>query len=67
MTNLLNLALTLPCTYKMLASISWQGYNIRTVADRLGHENIQTTLNIYGHLYNDVDAKIANELNHLIK
>lgn len=44
-----------------------QGYNIRAVADRLGHENIQTTLNIYGHLYNDVDAKIANELDELIK
>lgn len=44
-----------------------QGYNIRAVADRLRHENIQTTLNIYGHLYNDVDAKIANELDELIK
>lgn len=44
-----------------------QGYNIRAVADRLGHENIQTTLNIYGHLYNDVDAQIANDLDQLIK
>mgnify|MGYP001632710476 CR=1 FL=1 len=32
---------------------------------RLGHENIETTLNIYGHLYKGQDADIANLLNAL--
>lgn len=43
------------------------GYNIRAVADRLGHENIQTTLNIYGHLYNHIDAQIAAGLDEFVK
>lgn len=43
------------------------GYTTLAIADRLGHENIQTTLNIYSHLYKNVDTQIANELNQLVK
>lgn len=39
--------------------------NIKAISERLGHENIETTLNIYGHLYKGQDADIANLLNAL--
>ena len=32
------------------------------VANRLGHENVETTLNIYEHLYPDSQAKLAQEI-----
>ena len=33
------------------------------ISERLGHDNIQTTLNIYGHLYPSKHAEIAELLN----
>lgn len=42
------------------------GYSIRLIADRLGHEKIETTLNTYGHLYPDEQSKLANELNKML-
>lgn len=35
--------------------------NIVTISKRLGHENIKTTLNIYGHMF-DKDAKDAADM-----
>ena len=35
------------------------------VAERLGHEKIQTTLDTYSHLYPEKDTKLAGELNKL--
>lgn len=35
------------------------GVNIKTVSKRLGHENIKITLDVYGHLLPDDDAKAA--------
>ncbi len=32
------------------------------VSERLGHEKVETTLNIYSHLYPDVQRKLAEEL-----
>ena len=32
------------------------------VANRLGHENVETTLNIYEHLYPDSQTKLAEEI-----
>lgn len=37
------------------------------VADRLGHEKIQTTLSTYSHLYPDQARKLADELDKLIE
>lgn len=37
------------------------------IAARLGHESIMTTMRIYSHLYPDVNMKIADKLNKLMK
>lgn len=37
--------------------------NILAISERLGHEDIQTTLNIYGHLYPSKVEQIAEKLN----
>lgn len=44
-----------------------QGYNIKAISDRLGHQNIETTLNFYAHLYNNTGKEIAEKLNNLIE
>ena len=41
------------------------GYNILEIRDRLGHEKVETTLNIYTHLYPNKQEKIADGLNRL--
>lgn len=38
------------------------GYPILLVRDRLGHEKVQTTLQLYGHLYPDVHGNVADQL-----
>lgn len=43
------------------------GFSPLAIADRLGHENIQTTLNIYGHLYPNKQEEIADKLNKINK
>ena len=37
------------------------------VAERLGHENVETTLNIYEHLYPDSQDRLAAKINELYK
>ena len=37
------------------------------VADRLGHEKIQTTLSTYSHLYPNQARNLANQLNDLVE
>lgn len=37
------------------------------IAARLGHESITTTMRIYSHLYPDVNMKISDKLNKLMK
>lgn len=39
------------------------GYNALLLAERLGHENIETTLNTYGHLYPSKQIELAVRLN----
>ena len=41
------------------------GMNILLISERLGHENIETTLNTYSHLYPNKQAALANQLNEL--
>ena len=45
--------------------ISKLGAQPRLVADRLGHEKIQTTLSIYSHLYPDQARSLADKLDKL--
>lgn len=38
------------------------GYPILLISERLGHEKVQTTLQLYGHLYPDVHGNVAQRL-----
>lgn len=41
--------------------------NILLISERLGHENVETTLNVYGHLYPNKQNELAESLNKLSK
>ncbi|MDU5080289.1 site-specific integrase [uncultured Tissierella sp.] len=41
------------------------GYDILLISERLGHENVETTWNTYGHLYPNKQVKLASHLNDL--
>ena len=41
------------------------GYDILLISERLGHENVETTWNTYGHLYPNKQEKLAVELDNL--
>ncbi len=47
--------------------ISKLGAQPNLVAERLGHEKIQTTLSIYSHLYPEQARDLANQLNGLME
>ncbi|WP_306475127.1 hypothetical protein [Bacillus toyonensis] len=36
------------------------------IRDRLGHEDIQTALGTYGHLYPNMNREVANRLKNII-
>lgn len=40
-----------------------EGYNALFVSERLGHENIETTLNTYSHLFPNKHRELADNLN----
>lgn len=42
------------------------GENAIVVRDRLGHEDVETTLGTYGHLYPNTNKEVAKKLNNLI-
>lgn len=42
------------------------GYSPMLIAERLGHDDIKTTLNVYGHLYPNKQLEMSQELNKLI-
>ncbi len=42
------------------------GYQPLLIADRLGHEKIQTTLNTYSHLYPNKQAEVAAQLENVM-
>lgn len=43
-----------------------RSYPVIAIKERLGHKNIQTTLDIYGHLYPNKDKEIADEIDQFI-
>lgn len=47
--------------------ISKLGAQPKLVADRLGHEKIQTTLSTYSHLYPDQSRELTNQLEKLVE
>lgn len=43
------------------------GIPILEVRDRLGHEKVETTLNLYGHIYPNKQKELANKLDIIFK
>ena len=43
------------------------GYDIFVISERLGHENVSTTMDVYGHLYPDKQKGLAIDLAKLKK
>ena len=43
------------------------GENALVIRDRLGHEDIKTTLGTYGHLYTNMNREVADKLNKVFK
>lgn len=43
------------------------GENPLVIKDRLGHEDVQTTLGTYGHLYPNSNFQVANRLSNVIQ
>lgn len=43
------------------------GFSPLEIADRLGHEKVETTLNTYSHLYPNKQVKLAQKLDNLYK
>ena len=43
------------------------GFSPLEIADRLGHEKIETTLNTYSHLYPNKKSLLADKLNDKYK
>ncbi len=42
------------------------GENALVIRDRLGYEDIKTTLRTYGHLYPNMNREVANKLNNIL-
>ena len=40
-------------------------YDIFEVSKRIGHKSVKTTQDVYGHLFDDVQKSIANDLDML--
>ena len=61
------------CKYKILFVIRHthatillsQGVDIKTISERLGHADIQTTLNIYADVLKELDEQSANKIDNL--
>lgn len=43
------------------------GFSPLEIADRLGHEKVETTLNTYSHLYPNKQMKLAQKLDSVYK
>lgn len=43
------------------------GFSPLEIADRLGHEKVETTLNTYSHLYPNKQMKLAQKLDRVYK
>jgi len=44
-----------------------EGVPAKNISSRLGHANISTTFDIYGHAFKSVDREIADKLDHIFK
>jgi integrase len=44
-----------------------EGVHAKIISERLGHSNIMTTMNIYGHVLKKADQEAANKFDNLLK
>ncbi|MGX2959478.1 tyrosine-type recombinase/integrase [Peribacillus sp. JNUCC 23] len=44
-----------------------QNVNVKLIADRLGHKDIETTLNTYSHVLPDMQRSVSDKLDEIIK
>ena len=49
----------------MLSLLIELGFSALLVSERLGHENVSTTLNIYSHLFPSKQSEVAEKLDQL--
>ena len=42
------------------------GFSLLLIAERLGHERVQTTMETYSHLYPNKQIEVANQLDELM-
>lgn len=45
----------------------YKGASEKAISSRLGHSTIQITMDLYTHLYNSVNRKVANKVNSFLK
>ena len=50
------------CRHSHASMLIELGFSAKEIAERLGHENIETTLNTYSHLYPDRQERLADRL-----
>lgn len=44
-----------------------QNVSPKLISERLGHSTVSITLDVYSHLYNDADIKLAEKINEFLK
>ena len=44
-----------------------KGTSSKAISTRLGHSTIQITMDLYTHLYENMNRKVANQVNHFLK
>lgn len=42
------------------------GFSPKAISERLGHSTIVITMDLYAHIYNEVNTKIAKAFNHVL-
>jgi integrase len=43
-----------------------QGVHAKIISERLGHANITTTMNVYGHVLQKADKEAANKFDSIL-
>jgi len=45
---------------KLLVNSCVQGVQAKVISERLGHSNVNITLNLYSHVYKETNMEVAN-------
>ncbi|WP_162985942.1 tyrosine-type recombinase/integrase [Virgibacillus sp. Bac330] len=44
-----------------------KGIDAKPIQERLGHSDIQTTINIYSHLYKEINHIVSEQLDNILQ